>query len=125
MNISAEISSDVHPTEDLAKVERAVLNIFPKAELRHEDGRLTAKINSLEGFDRLKMLIRSRRIRASARSLLMKGFRDNMVVFYINKQAAYVGKLSFYEEGETVALGPIKVVVRAEDPKKFVEWLTE
>jgi uncharacterized protein len=55
----------------------------------------------------------------------MKGVKDDTVVFYLNKQAAYVGKVSFFEEGETVALGPIKVVVKTDDPKKFVEWLTE
>jgi predicted RNA binding protein with dsRBD fold (UPF0201 family) len=125
LNIMAEISSDVHPTEDSARVERAVLNIFPQARIELEDGCLRASVDSLEGFEKLRMLIRSRRIRAAVRTLLMKGVKDDMVVFYLNKQAAYVGKVSFFEEGETVALGPIKVVVKADDPKKFVEWLTE
>ncbi len=125
MNILAEISSDVHPTEDSARVERAVLNIFPEAKIEMKNGCLRASVDSLEGFEKLRMLIRSRRIRAAARALLMKGVKDDTVVFYLNKQAAYVGKVSFFEEGETVALGPIKVVVKADDPKKFVEWLTE
>jgi predicted RNA binding protein with dsRBD fold (UPF0201 family) len=125
LNILAEISSDVHPTEDTGRVERAVLNIFPQAKIEHADRCLRAFVNSLEGFEKLRMLIRSRRIRAAARAVLMKGVKDDTVVFYLNKQAAYVGKVSFFEEGETVALGPIKVVVKTDDPMKFVEWLTE
>ncbi|MEM1943635.1 MAG: RNA-binding domain-containing protein [Candidatus Caldarchaeum sp.] len=125
MKLSAEITAPVNPTESLSKVLKAVLNIFPKASVIQDSDKVFASFDSVEGFEKLRMLIRSRRIRAAARAVLSKGMKGNSLVFYVNKQAAYVGRLSFYEPGEVVALGPITVKVYCEDADGLVRWLTE
>jgi len=126
LKLSATVTAPVNFTEEEEKVAEALLNIFPKAVLIQKgDGKVVAHIEGSEGFERLRMIIRSRRIRNTVRALLNKGLRDNRVTFYLNKQAASVGKVSFFEEGEVMALGPITVVVETDEPKKFIEWLTE
>uniref|UniRef100_A0A7C5Y7J5 Uncharacterized protein n=1 Tax=Caldiarchaeum subterraneum TaxID=311458 RepID=A0A7C5Y7J5_CALS0 len=69
--------------------------------------------------------MRSRRIRTTVRSLLQKGRSNGRIVFYLNKQAAAMGKLSFYEKGEVMALGPIEVIVETTQPNELINWLTE
>ncbi|MEM0348989.1 MAG: RNA-binding domain-containing protein [Candidatus Caldarchaeum sp.] len=126
MKLSATVTAPLYSTEDEEKVAKALLNIFPKATLvQTSDGKIVARISGLEGFEKLRMIIRTRRIRKTVRALLNKGLRDNTVTFYLNKQAASVGKVSFFEEGEVMALGPITVVVETDEPARFIEWLTE
>jgi predicted RNA binding protein with dsRBD fold (UPF0201 family) len=45
------------------------------------------------------------------------------MIFYLNKQAAYAGHVSFSApEGES-PLGPIQVIVETENPEQLVDWL--
>ncbi|MDW8083864.1 MAG: RNA-binding domain-containing protein [Candidatus Caldarchaeum sp.] len=115
----------VHPTEDKLKVTQALLNVFPTASITGGEGEVLAKIESLKGLEKMKMIIRSRRIRNTVKTLLSRGIEGNRIVFYLNKQAAAAGKLSFYEKGEVMALGPVEVVVETDDPSGFINWLTE
>ncbi|MCS6770334.1 MAG: hypothetical protein NZ570_07875 [Candidatus Caldarchaeum sp.] len=125
MKLAAEISAPIYSTESQSKVAQAVLNIFPKASVQMFSDKVVASVDSVEGFEKLRMMIRSRRIRTAVRNVLGKGLKGGSLVFYINKQAAYVGKLSFYEPGEAVALEPITVKVYSEDAEQLIRWLTE
>ncbi|MCS7109973.1 MAG: hypothetical protein NZ956_00700 [Candidatus Caldarchaeum sp.] len=125
MRVTAYAKAVVHPTEDVDKVARALRNLFPAASTTHSGVEVVARIDSAEGLEKLRMMVRSRRIRATVRSLLSKGVEGDRVVFFLNKQAAAVGKLSFYEKGEVMALGPIEVVVETDNPREFIEWLTQ
>ncbi|MEM0441037.1 MAG: RNA-binding domain-containing protein [Candidatus Caldarchaeum sp.] len=121
----AEARAVVHPTENEEKIIQALLNIFPTASILRNQGHVVAKIDSLKGLEKLRMMIRSRRIRTTVRSLLQKGRSNGRIVFYLNKQAAAMGKLSFYEKGEVMALGPIEVIVETTQPNELINWLTE
>ncbi|MEM1947933.1 MAG: RNA-binding domain-containing protein [Candidatus Caldarchaeum sp.] len=121
----AEARAVVHPTENEEKIIQALLNIFPTASILRNQGHVVAKIDSLKGLEKLRMMIRSRRIRTTVRSLLQKGRSNGRIVFYLNKQAAAIGKLSFYEKGEVMALGPIEVIVETTQPNELINWLTE
>ena len=47
----------------------------------------------------------------------------NRIVFFLNKQAAYAGHVSFSApEGES-PLGPIQVVIETENPEQVIDWL--
>jgi predicted RNA binding protein with dsRBD fold (UPF0201 family) len=47
----------------------------------------------------------------------------NRIVFFLNKQAAYAGHVSFSApEGES-PLGPIQVILETEDPEQLIDWL--
>ncbi len=125
MKLAVEINAEVNFTEDLEKVVKAVLNIFPKASIKIGESGVVGFVNSLEGLERLRMMIRSRRIRNTVRMLFSKNASANSITFYINKQAAYMGRLSFYEAGEVMALGPIRVRIDSENVEELINWFTK
>jgi predicted RNA binding protein with dsRBD fold (UPF0201 family) len=74
-------------------------------------------------LERFRMILQRDRIRAAARSVLRRSVEGNRIVFYLNKQAAYAGHVSFsVPEGES-PLGPIHVIVETETPEQFIDWL--
>lgn len=76
-------------------------------------------------LERFRMILQRDRIRAAARSVLRRGMEGDRIVFFLNKQAAYAGHVSFSEpEGES-PLGPIRVILETEKPEQLVVWLAE
>jgi predicted RNA binding protein with dsRBD fold (UPF0201 family) len=122
-----QIQTDVNPTEDEAKVKRSVENVFSKLDfevksLRH-GSLLTATTRGVDGLTKLYNLLRRERIRDAARSVLNRGLGDNFIVFYLNKQVAYAGHLSFSQPFGESPLGPIKVEIRCSNPREIIDWL--
>jgi uncharacterized protein len=75
-------------------------------------------------LERFRMILQRDRIRAAARSVLRRSVEGNRLFFFLNKQAAYAGHVSFSApEGES-PLGPIQVIVETEDPELLINWLT-
>ncbi len=111
-----EISCPIYPSEDPLKVEKAVLNIFPDAEIQFTENEISAEAHSMEHFSKL---IRKQKILDATRRILKKGKRGNVTRFFLNKQIAFAGRVSFCEE-ETV-LGTIKVVVKDEEMEALIE----
>jgi len=91
------IRAKVKPTEDKYKVKKAILNIFPKAELNfvEEDNEFGKWEGRAKSVEKLKELLRSQAILDAARMVLEKGMTENATRFYLNKQAAYVGAVNF------------------------------
>lgn len=104
--MTVEITCPVFPSEDPNKVRTAMERIFPDAEITESDDRLIGKTDNLDYFGRQ---IRKQRILDTARSVMLRGKRGDVTRFFLNKQVAYVGKISFCEE-KTI-LGTMKVVV--------------
>jgi hypothetical protein len=48
-----------------------------------------------------------------------------MISFYLNKQVAFSGHVSFSEETAESPLGPIKVNVETDNPEQLIDWLAE
>ena len=85
-------------------------------------------VHDVKGQDslvKLRNILRNDRIRDAARRLLFKSIRGNTINFCLNKQVAYAGHVSFSEETAESPLGPIRVIVTAENPSLLVEWLAE
>lgn len=122
------VQVEVNPTEDLQKVKRAVENIFGAVEFEVESrkwGRLLiAETRGTEGLTKLYNLLSRERIRAAARKVFFSGMGDKLVVFYLNKQVAYAGHISFSQQTAESPLGPIKVQIRCDNPRELIEWLT-
>jgi len=116
------------PTEDLEKVKKALLNVFAPDGLEvREEGEyryVVAFGKSYASLLRLYNLIRSQRILDAARDYLRRGIAGDSVVFYLHKQAAYVGVASFcsFEYGES-PLGAIVFEVKTGDIQRFIDWL--
>ena len=69
--------------------------------------------------------MRNDRIRDASRRLLLKAMRGNMISFYLNKQVAFAGHVSFSEETAESPLGPIKINIETDNPQQLIEWLAE
>jgi hypothetical protein len=110
------IYAEVHPTESEEKIRRAILSIFPDAVFRRRGKTLFAASRSVA---RLGEMLREQRIRDSARAQMFAGMRHSHVEIKLNKQAACAGRVSFSVEAEP--LGPIEVVIVAEDIRSVVD----
>lgn len=123
------VKAPLFPTEEEEKVVSALKKLFPKMSFHVEgEGKFREIVGTCdcsECLENLRMLLRKQRILDSARSYIYRGREAGAVRFYLNKQAAYVGKVSFcsMEYGES-PLGAITVTVDVGDEfEKFVNWL--
>ncbi len=109
-----------HPTEDREKVGQAILNLFPDASIEDAGESLVART---EDGEALREAILNQHIRDTARSVMLRGVRGNRTRFTLNKQAAFMGKVSFIEG--PVALGGIEVSIEDDDIKGVIDHLAE
>jgi predicted RNA binding protein with dsRBD fold (UPF0201 family) len=117
----------VRPTEDAERVRKAVTNILRgEVEVRQIDewsGQVSIDGKDQSSLERFRMILQRDRIRAAARSVLRRSVEGNRIVFFLNKQAAYAGHVSFSApEGES-PLGPIQVILETENPEQLIDWL--
>ena len=107
---SIEITCPVYPSEDPEKVKTAILKVFPNATLEESDMGIKGTTDNL---DRFSKQIRKQKILDTTRSVMLHGKRGDRTRIFLNKQVAFVGKVSFCEE-KTI-LGTMKVVIIDED----------
>ena len=117
----------MRPTEDAERVRKAVTNILRgEVEVRQLDewsGQVMFDGKDQSSLERFRMILQRDRIRAAARSVLRRSVEGNRIVFFLNKQAAYAGHVSFSApEGES-PLGPIQVILETENPEQLIDWL--
>jgi predicted RNA binding protein with dsRBD fold (UPF0201 family) len=115
------VEAEVKPSEDPSKVEKAVKNLFPSLSLERGEEKVVGISEDPAVLSHLRELLRLQAIRDSARSVLLKGKGEERLEFGVNKQVAFVGKVSF-TEGET-PLGPIRVVIETKNPELVVDYL--
>jgi len=80
------------------------------------------RIDAYDGPDALlafHKLLREQRILDTARSVMLAGSIGDMVQFRLNKQAAFMGKVSFPPDEEP--LGSLHVQIKG--GKRIVDWL--
>lgn len=110
-----EVRTPCRPTEDIRKVEQAMTNIFPDLDIKKEAGFLIGRGASV---DRLGELLEEQRIRSAARALLLSCQSKGEIRFKLNKQVAFIGKVSF---GSDSPLGDIEVTIKIDDIESFVD----
>ena len=125
--INIQVEVEINPTEDQEKVKRAVENILGNAEFEIKPQRqgslLVAKAEGMDGLTKFYNLLRRERIRDATRRVLFGGLSGKSIVFYLNKQVAYVGHVSFSQPTAESPLGPIKVQIQCDKPRELIEWL--
>lgn len=125
--IKVKAETEIKPTEDPEKVKRAIQNLIlnPTIETSQtgEKSLLIAEAEGEDGLSKLYNLFRQERIRDAARKLLFKGMKGNTITFYLNKQVAYVGHISFCKPIAESPLGPIKIEITCNDPRTLIDWL--
>ena len=121
------VEAEVNPTEDPAKVKQAVENVLGRLKLEEQrlarGSLLTGQTRGIENLSRFGNLLRRERIRAAARTILRRGWHENTVSFYLNKQVAHAGHVSFCEPLAESPLGPIKVEVKSDNPSRLIDFL--
>jgi len=128
--VIVHVEVDVNPTEDEEKVKRAINNILYNPTFTSEPAfqgyKLKAVANGQESLLNFRHLIHNDRICDAARKMLYRAVRnDDKISFYINKQVAYAGHVSFSEENAESPLGPIHVLIETATPKLLIDWLSE
>lgn len=110
------VRAEAHATEDPERVRRAVLNIFPDAKEAGESW-------TVQELQTLSTRIAEQAIRDTARNILLRSVRGNMLIFHLNKQAAYAGRVNF-TEGNAV-LGDIEVRIETEEAEAIAKFIAE
>lgn len=125
--ISIYMEAEVNPTEDIDKVRMAVENVFGKIEFevkpRERGSILVGKAKGLDGLTKLQNLLRREQIRDAARGVLFEGLSGKSIIFYLNKQVAYVSHISFSGPEAESPLGPIRVQIQCDNPRELIDWL--
>jgi len=119
--VRLRIEAEVKQTEAREKIEAAIKQIFPTLELSLIGSSLVGESTRMESLDRLHELLRQQAIRDSARSVMLRSRRGNVVRFMLNRQVAFVGKVSF--TGGESPLGPIVVTLEVPDIERLVDYL--
>jgi hypothetical protein len=118
----------VEPTEDEKKVERALLKLFPsqRPDRRTEEGitvGLVVRGSGLESLSSLRNLIRQERIRNTARAIFLRSSQDRVLQIYLNKQAAFMGRVSFCAPVGESPHGPISIAIESDDMQSVIDYL--
>lgn len=123
--MEGKVRVEVHPTESLEKVVKAVQAVMGEIELQESDrGSITILEGRLEKMDDLlplRDLFSRMRIRDAALSLLTRAAVDERLSFGLSKEAAYAGRASFHLSGASPT-GPIQIEL-AGDIDKIIEFL--
>ncbi|MEM4188164.1 MAG: RNA-binding domain-containing protein [Candidatus Hadarchaeum sp.] len=115
------VETEIRTTESREKVEAAVRNIFPDLKLELVGQKLVGESTDIASLSKIHQLLRQQAILDTARSTMFANRKDNTTEFMLNKQVAFVGKISF-TDGES-PLGPIKVHLEASDIERLIDYL--
>jgi len=121
MECEVKVKTRIKATENPRKVLESVLNIFPKIRIKERNDSIQGE-GGIEVLEELRESLEKRRIRSTARKVLYENITGNRTTFYLNKQAAFIGKVNILEE-EISPLGDIKVEIIAENLKEVINWL--
>jgi len=129
MNVRITAEANLNPTEDEAKVRRALLNIFPEAKaekITKPDGVELIMVNgSSMGFlGAFRRLLKQDKIRDTARKVLLARIEGERIIICLHKQAAFAGHASFCAPVGESPQGPITIRIETPTPEAVVDYLT-
>jgi len=112
------VHSSVRPTERVERVVSAIEKIFPGLIMDIREDRIDA-YDGPESLRNFHKLLREQRILDTARSVLLDGRVGNTIQFRLSKQAAFMGKVSFPPDEES--LGSLHIQITGGE--RLVDWL--
>jgi len=131
MEPEIRISSIVHPYEDLEKIIQSIKVFFPdfNAKKNNENDDFPTKNNQEEihgkssNLESLFKQIRIQRILDTALDVMTMNSDSDSTYFYISRQAAITGKVSFVVDEKTLG-GMIKINIKGDDIDIWIEQQT-
>ena len=129
LEVTVLVETEVNPTEDEEKVRAAINNVLGNATItvkpEQRGSTLFAEAKGQDSLTKLRNIMRNDRVRDASRRLLLKAIHGNTIKFFLNKQVAFAGHVSFSEETSESPLGPIHFMIETDNPQQLVEWLAE
>ena len=123
INCKIEMYSSINPSENPNKIKVAITNIFPHSTFKTENFSIIASSNDLNSLEKIHEIIQNKQSQKTYRRNLEKNSENNTTWFYLNKQAAFAGKVAICEESEESPLGPIKVILTSSNIDGIIDWL--
>jgi len=119
--IDVQVTTPLHATEVRERVEAAITNLFPTAEVEERHGEVVGEAHSM---DHLAERLREQNIVDAARDVFLRNLEGNTFAFDLKKQAAHEGVVNF-AVGNPDELGDLHVRVRVEepDPEAFIDYV--
>ena len=119
-----QIFSSVSPSEDPEKVKTTILNIFPESKITNaEDFSICAETTDLRTLEKIRETVQSTQSQKAFQRQLEKHMNKNSTWFYLNKQAAFVGRIALCEEADESPLGPLKIIITSTNMNRVIESL--
>jgi len=116
--VNVRISCPVNPSESEQLVLDAVMRIFPDASMSRTLKGFEGTAPSIDNFSKL---VRRQMILDAARAVIIAGIRGEDTMFRLNKQAAFVGKVSFSPKGSVLGT----IAVRIGDDEDILQLIDE
>jgi len=102
-------------------------NVFPDLSVQRitVDGKVKLQMNGdgLQTLSNLRSMLKQDRIRSAARAIILRRTENARIQFYLNKQAAFAGRVSFCEPFGESPQGPITVEIFSDNPSGVVDYL--
>jgi predicted RNA binding protein with dsRBD fold (UPF0201 family) len=118
------IKTPVNPTEDKKKVALCLHNIIDKPVIQEEDNYLVVRSEHQNILLTIRAKLGQQRIGETARMIFLRNSTSSTFEFYLNKQAAFAGRVNFVTNiDQEDYLGPITVTVTAEEVHTVIDWL--
>ena len=117
------VHASVNISEDPEKVKQAISNVILFDELDLEESFICAKSNDAASLEKIYETIHSKHLENIYRRNLEQNTNKNTTWFYLNKQAAFAGKIAICKEEDESPLGPIKVTLKSSNIERLTEWL--
>jgi predicted RNA binding protein with dsRBD fold (UPF0201 family) len=127
-DVKLEVEAYSHPTENTEKIKNAINNIFKDLNYEIKDIEknmqlIIGRASSLGALEKFRDLLKQDRIRDAARAVMIRSKSDDSIVFYLNKQVAFVSHISFSMPEDESPLGPIKIRIRSKKLDSLIDWL--
>ena len=127
--ITLLLIAEVKATEDLEKVQKALLNICPSAqiEVSSDPSGSTMIRGRAEGPEALTHLAKKfgeERILEAVRQVLIKSVKGNILSFALHRQAAFMGRIHLCDPDDISAMGPIRVEIHAQNISDVIDYIS-
>ncbi len=101
-------------------------NILPTEFSKDERTTGTFIVGMAEGLESLttfKELVKKFQIGPMIRNRLLHSILDNMTTLYMNKQAAFAGKIALLDVNEEPPLGVISFSIISNNLERVIDWI--
>ena len=125
LNVDCKISAYcmINTSEDVNKIQTAISNVLIDMNGRISGNSFIANSNNYESLTKIYETIRGKNSQNTYRRHLRANIDKNSTWFYLNKQAAYVNTVALCNESNESPLGPIKVILEANNIENIIQTL--